>query len=352
VNRASSVLLAALSLPGAGWPPAIAGEPAPIDLRVENLPVLPSTGPLAHVLVRNRGDKPFHGRLDVTFPAGWKMNKTAQDFSLQPGQTQRLAFAIETGRDDTSNAYPVEVRVEGGGLSVRTDRRIPAATAPYLKPVIDGRRDDWKDAVPVDFSSGGKRTTIHTGWSRRQFYLLVAVEEARHVRMPPAGGAPSPFDAVQIAVAPRDAQTPARDDASDQRHEFLLATRDDGRAACFTLYQPEQRVAVARENRRVEGLETPESQLVVRHEGGWTYYECSIPFKTMPSIQPETGREFCFSLLVHDPDGTGLRDWGAAAGLWPDQRNRLAWCRWHGAAWSDLPPFDNKIEWGLCSSKQ
>jgi hypothetical protein len=147
-----------LPLLGAKWPPAIAGEPAPIDLRVENLPVLPSTGPLAHVLVRNRGDQSFHGRLDVTFPAGWKMNKTAQDFSLQPGQTQRLAFAIETGRDDPSNAYPVEVRMEGGGLSVRTDRRIAAATAPYLKPVIDGRRDDWKDAVPVESGSVAGRS--------------------------------------------------------------------------------------------------------------------------------------------------------------------------------------------------
>ena len=55
-------------------------------------------------------------------------------------------------------------------------------------------------------------------------------------------------------------------------------------------------------------------------------------------------------LLVHDPDGTGLRDWGASAGLGPVERNRLAWCRWKGAVWPEAPPFDGKIEWGLCSS--
>ena len=63
------------------------------------------------------------------------------------------------------------------------------------------------------------------------------------------------------------------------------------------------------------------------------------------------GREFCFSVLVHDPDGTGLRDWGEHAGLWPGQRKRLAWCVWGGVKWSDSIPFDGKIEWGLCSSK-
>ena len=63
------------------------------------------------------------------------------------------------------------------------------------------------------------------------------------------------------------------------------------------------------------------------------------------------GREFCMSILVHDGDGTGLRDWGRAAGLWPQQRSRLAWCLWQGAKWPKPPPFDNKIEWGFCSSK-
>ena len=47
------------------------------------------------------------------------------------------------------------------------------------------------------------------------------------------------------------------------------------------------------------------------------------------------GGEFCLSLLVHDPDGVGIRDWGEAVGLWPCQRNRLAWSRWPGARWAE-----------------
>jgi hypothetical protein len=40
----------------------------------------------------------------------------------------------------------------------------------------------------------------------------------------------------------------------------------------------------------------------------------------MPEMKPEAGREFCFSLTVHDPDGTGPRDLGSVMNLWPGQR--------------------------------
>ena len=66
--------------------------------------------------------------------------------------------------------------------------------------------------------------------------------------------------------------------------------------------------------------------------------------------EPPAGTK-SLAVLVHDPDGTGLRDLGEAVGLWPSQRNRFAWSRWQGASWGVEPPFDNKLEWGLCASK-
>jgi hypothetical protein len=68
-------------------------------------------------------------------------------------------------------------------------------------------------------------------------------------------------------------------------------------------------------------------------------------------LRPSEGREFCFSVLVHDPDGTGIRDLGASAGLWPEQRSRLAWSVWSGAKWPEQLPYDSKTPWGMCSSK-
>ena len=108
---------------------------------------------------------------------------------------------------------------------------------------------------------------------------------------------------------------------------------------------------MALQPRELALLELKEAKLVVKSRQGITYYECAIPFSVMRDIKATEGREFCLSLLVHDPDGTGVRDWGEAAGLWPSQRSRLAWCDWQGARWGSEAPFDNKIEWGFCSSK-
>jgi len=328
-----------------------AASKAPVTVRVENLTVLPSTGPLTNITVRNRSKQTVRGQLEAGFPAGWKTNKTSETFTLEPAQTKRIPFAIEKGKDNPNNSYAIKVQVKAGDVSFRADRTITAVTAPYFKPVIDGKLDDWANAVPVTFVSGGKKTTISTYWSRRKFSLLVAVEEDQLTRMPPPGGKVELFDAVQFAMSPGDAVTPTQEDARDQRCEFLMAGGGDG-GACYTLYHPELKLAVARTSRSLEGLATEGAQVAVAREGNYTYYECSIPFKAIPMIRPDPGREICFSVLVHDPDGTGLRDWGKAAGLAEDQRNRLAWCLWQGSKWPAEPPFDQKIEWGFCSSKQ
>ena len=338
-------VLAALA--GCRGPAELRG--ARVAVRAENLTVTPSTGPVTHVLVHNPGSRTFRGRLVADFPRGWKMNRSQQDLAIPPGQTRRVAFAIERGTDAASNSYAVRLRVLGGASTITRTQRIVCASAPYFKPTIDGRIEDWKDALPAAFLTRGKKTVISTYWSRRSFSVLVAVEEDALIAMPDGDGAGG-FDAVQIAVAPREAKTPESPAGTAQRYEFLLAaTKAGGR--CFALLRYGQSVAVAKRPRRLGGLELAAADVAVARSGGVTYYECSIPLKAMPKIRPEPGREFCFSVLVHDPDGTGLRDWGRAAGLWPWQRSRLAWCSWLGAKWPDRPPFDNKIEWGFCSSK-
>jgi hypothetical protein len=112
------------------------------------------------------------------------------------------------------------------------------------------------------------------------------------------------------------------------------------------------KLADARQQRALGPLVYDDAQVAISRREGVTYYECSIPFKLMRSeIRPSEGREFCLSLLVHDPDGTGLRDWGQAAGLPPSRRTWMAWSPWKGADWGEDPPLDNKVPWGLCSSK-
>lgn len=324
----------------------------PVALRVESFTVPPSTQPLVHVQIKNLLAVPYQGSLSPKGPDGWQIAPAKRDVSLRPGETKRLAFAVERGLNLKSNSYPVEISATGGGVTVVRKQDVACASAPYFKPTIDGDPGEWKDAIPVTFTSGGKKTIISTYWNRRQFSILVAVEEEKLIGYPEEPAA-SRCDAVQIAISPQDGKTGTSPDQEASRFEFLFVSSGRGTSAkCFQLAAPGMKLAEGAKPRRLEPLQYEKAQVAVSRSGTTTYYECGIPFGPMrQEIRPSEGREFCMSVLVHDPDGTGIRDWGEAAGLWPRQRNRWAWSRWAGARWGKNPPLDNKLQWGLCSSK-
>jgi hypothetical protein len=330
---------------------ALAGE-APVALRAEHFLVPPSTGPVTYVRVLNRGDVARAGTLRIELPEGWKANRLQAKVSLKPGETARVPFAIEQAHENDSNQYRLHMIFTADGAKVTREQTVFCTTAPYFKPDIDGRAGDWKHAVPVTFTTDGKKTTARTYWNRRHFYALVEVEEADCIGYRKRPGKRG-FDAVQLALAPSDAVTPDARTAKAARYEFLLVAAryfwqgDD----CFTLLKAGEALAKVRQARPLGGREVDGAEVKVRRRRGVTTYECAIPWAAMPKMKPRVGREIRFSFLVHDPDGTGLRDWGDAAGLWPWQRSWLAWTSWRGAQWGKEPPFDGKIEWGLSSSK-
>ncbi len=327
-------------------------EESPVAIRAEHFTVPPSTGPVTHVIVRNRTAGPYDGTIRLNVPDIWRLNTSTQALVLKPGETKRIPFTIEKAIDRDVNSYPLKITVTRGTSRVEHKQSVVCTSAPYFKPVIDGRIEDWKDAIPVTYVTRGKKTVVRTYWNKRTFCLLVEVEEDRLIgyRGKPSAGH---FDALQFALSPRSAKTATDQTGETTRYEFLAAAsallwaKDD----CFALCSPGETIAAPRQNKPLDSLALKKARVVVRRTKGVTRYECAIPFSAMPTIRPDTGREFCFSLLVHDPDGTGIRDWGEAAGLWPDQRTRLAWSEWDGAKWEKVAPFDNKIEWGLCSSK-
>ena len=327
-----------------------AGEP--VALRVGSFVVAPAHSPPAVVSIKNLEQTPYQGMVKIKLPDEWRFKPSEQEVSLAPGQTKRVAFTVTRGMIRQDNSYPVEVSATGSGTTVVRKQNVVCASAPYFKPTIDGHTDEWKDAIPVTFLSGGKKTVISTYWNRRQFSLLVAVEEDKLVAYG-GQGASDGFDAVQLAISPHRSETGASGSGRAARYEFLfVATGTGSDGKCFLLATPDTKLAECDKCRELAALGFDKAKIAVGRDEGITYYECGIPFELMRGqIRPSEGREFCLSVLVHDPDGTGLRDWGQAAGLWPAQRNRLAWSRFAGAKWGDRPPFDNKLQWGLCSSK-
>ncbi len=327
----------------------IAPASEPVALRVESLAVAPASLPLVYVAVKNLRDVPYKGTLELSVPQDWRLATAQQEVSLAPGQVKRIPFTVERGVNRESNAYPIQATATGAGTSVTREQDVVCASAPYYKPTTDGNPEEWKDAIPITFTTDGKKTVISTYWNRRRFSLLVTVEENKLVGLREAGA----FDAIQVAIAPRETKTGTSPSDKAARHEFLFAWTGSGvEGRCFRLIEPGRKLAEAAKPRPLAPLAFSKAKVAVSRKGTLTHYECAIPFRLMRErIRPSEGREFYLSVCVHDPDGTGVRDWGRAAGLWPSQRNPLAWCRWTGDQWGDRPPFDSKLEWGLCSSK-
>lgn len=324
------------------------GAEEPVALRITNMGVTPAHMPSVTVWVKNMSEATYEGSVRLELPDGWRASVPAHDVSLAPGEVTGIRFTLHDAKNREENHYPLTAVAQGAGQEVRRSQEIVCASAPYFKPDIDGEADDWKDAIPCTFVVQGKKVTICTFWNRRQFSMLVGVEEENLISQ----GEDGPFDAVQIALSPQNTKTLANIDGEATRHEFLLASGGAGQGGrCFRLAEPGTKLSATQADRDLSDLEVGAPKMAVWREGNTTYYEWGISFRSLSGIRPSEGREFFLSVLIHDPDGTGLRDWGEAAGLWPCQRNRLAWSDWSGAKWQDEPPMDNKVEWGMCSSK-
>ena len=329
-----SLVLALGTLAGSAEPP--------LRVRAQNLTVLPSTGPVTHVVVRNPLASDYTGSLRVHWPAGWKVSPPGYPLALQSGELKTLAFTIERGADVAANSYPVRIDVAGNGGEWSITQQIVCASAPYNKPVIDGDLAEWKDAIPVTFTVADRPTTVRTYWSGKQFAVAVEVDEDKWIGTRDAT-VETGLDAIQFALSPAD---------GEGRWEFLVAATDPaaGEGRCYLLCKPGQAAALAAQRRPLAGLELQDAKVAVKRDGRLTRYEVSLPFSLMPELRPTAGREFCFSLLVHDPDATGVRDLGEVMNRWPEDRQPGAWCSWQFVRWGDRTPFSSKIEFGFCSS--
>jgi hypothetical protein len=311
--------------------------------QIEPMLVTPSHGPILFVAVKNPGGRSRKGTLRLKTPEGWLLSPPEHEVEISPDQVVRVAFNVQRAKSAEENRYPIQVSFrEEGKPDVTVRQEVVVATAPYSAPNIDGEADDWADSVPVrsvqEDGSSLKETVVKTFWSRRAFSVLVEVEEdrLRPAVFPGSDDEAAYGDAVQLAFG---AEKPGQ-----EGFEYLIvAGGGEGGGTCYRLVKQEDHV-----------VWNPEAKAKCRvtREGKTTRYECSIPWGPMRDVlRPSEGRAFCFSFLVHDPDGTGVRDWGASVGLWPSQRDRNAWSIWWKPVPEDWSPYTARIPWGMCSSK-
>lgn len=326
-------------------------DSAPVTLRAAHFTVPPSTGPVSHVLIKNLTDQSYQGTIRLKLPTSWSANKTDWTVTLNPHETKQLPFVLENAIDLESNRYPVEILAQGPGGRVAHKQDAVCTSAPFFKPKIDGKTQDWADAIPVTFSHQGKKTMISSYWNQDQFCLLVEVEEDKHIgyrKKASAGG----FDAIQFALFPKGAVTGRQPAEKAQRYEFLIIGAASRFSAdkCFLLISPADTLSLTQMPRKLADLSCKEAKVVVKRRKNLTLYECAIPYAVIPKIRLGVGREIGLALLVHDTQGTGIRDWSEAMNLWATP-NPLAWCTIDRIPWGNYSPQVNRITWGLCSSK-
>jgi hypothetical protein len=311
-----------------------------IALRPKNFIVTPSTGPVCEIVVRNNETAPITGTVTPGFMEGWRVAPLSREFELQPGATAVLPFAIEFGSDLAANRYPVAITTEtpAGKSEIRAE--VVCASTPYYKPVIDGKLGEWGDAIPLTFETQGKKTTVRSYWNRDAFFLAVEVEEERLIGLSDADAAAG-MDAIQFALAPGGGD-PA------QRHEYLAA-------ASASMWSADRCFLLVREGKPSEGGKLADAVLdqaavKVRRSGGVTTYEIAVPMAPMGNLRATAGREYCFNLLVHDPDGTGVRDLGCVMNLSEADRGQNHWSDWEFVQWNGYVPYGIGVEFGFCSS--
>lgn len=336
----------------AGTLPLTAQSSPSVNVRIANFTVPPSTGPISHIIVKNTLNVPNQITAELKLPHGWKWTPKQSNILLEPGQLAYIPFTIEKAIDTRSNQYPVEITIiDKDNQTISRQQIIACTSAPYFKPKIDGNLTDWSDAIGVTFNDNGK-TIVRTFWNKKYFCLAVEVHEDKLTGYK-NNPKPGTVDAIQFAISPPKALTGSTPDAKSNRYEFLITDCPGlfAKDKCFQLIKEGDPLSLSQEIRNLETLEFKDAQTVVKRKGKVTIYECAIPFAAMPTIRADVGREICFSLLVHDADDDKIRDMGKASGLWSTQRNKFAWSSWQGVEWYDEIPYDNKIEWGLCSSK-
>jgi hypothetical protein len=310
----------------------------PVALRAHNIVVPPATGPVSGLTVMNLLNAPYTGKVTVTLPNGWKANKTQFDVTLKPNETKHIPFALEKAIDHKSHVYPYKITAVGSGQTVTVDQKVICATTPYVKPKIDGDISEWlSDAVPVTFTCKGKTATVRTFWNKRNFCLSIQVQEDKFVEG---------SDAIQFALASGKASTGKSPDDKTARYEFVIVG-----GKCYQLVKPGSPLGDTQKTGPLPDSPVEKSVVAIKRAKDITTYEISVPMRPMKDLKATTGREYRFGLLVHDPDGTGVRDMARVAAPLPQTVNNYAWSKWAGAKWtSEKPLLGSKLEWGFCTS--
>jgi len=267
------------------------------EVKIRNFTVNPSTGPLGAVDVI--GD--WKGAVTLTPPAGWVLEP--QTVKVEGASAP---FRVVKASENPQNSYLFTV--EAGGKT--ETQAVSVASAPYGKLVVDATPDPiWKDGIPLEWQTAGKKTTLSMFWNEDNLYLAVEME----------GGLKS----LQYGFGfiKKNGTKIYQEFETDAQGKTEHLTLEEGKIV--------KRPVVAKS--------------VSMTESGKTRCEIELPIEAVEGIRFDAGREFYFSLIVQDSEGK-IRDLGERMNRPASTKRKDAWIGVHAELYDAWSIF------GCCSS--
>ena len=256
------------------------------------------------------------GKVKITEPAGMADAVAERSFILSPGQD--IVFYYPIPEKTIQNVMTVKaVAACDTGVRVEKEMSLDFTSAAYTKnpPKIDGKieQGEWnsvwvgasdkKDVLqitdwrgPADLSFGG---TIQ--WDEKNLYLAAVVIDDYHSVTYTPTGAKNMWrgDSIQFGV--------------DDHQE--INNMDKVRFTEINIAEVPGEGDVVFRSKAAYDLTTnvnvDKAELVVNRMNGYTVYELAIPWDELfwEGYVPDPSKEYHFSLMANDNDGSGRRGW-------------------------------------------
>ncbi|MGQ9697741.1 MAG: hypothetical protein ACUVRO_07080, partial [Armatimonadota bacterium] len=331
----------------------------PVSVRVKPLLGAVSQGPPIRVEVTNEIGAPVTGEIMVKPPKGWILAKNRERFGpINPGQTTVVSFPVTQAAVSPDNRYHVTVYAAKRltnlpwqmGWNLKVEQDISAAIAVRGTPTIDGKLDDWENAVPLTLSGpeflspwapegyrkswtvGNLSAVVYTMWDDQYFYFAAKVTDNFHSQISSRENPyhlPHDGDSIQIAFGV-DAHDPSKlkspDDPGYRRglifdtdYEYCLSLTPRG-PEVFRLHTPETGYQTFYPSNPDIGLGVIDSvSLAVARDDvkEVTTYEAAVPWSELRLV--DRTKPVRFSFIINDRDRgnakEGWLEWAAGSGV-------------------------------------
>ncbi|NJL31195.1 MAG: hypothetical protein HC898_05940, partial [Phycisphaerales bacterium] len=139
---------------------------APVEIKAHDLTARIEQGGELQLTLTNVLNRPVSGNLRVAI-SGLQHENHEQQLSLEPHESRIVPIKVLPGKSAADNSYALEASFEAQGeMKVQHKETMRVNVVSKLTPTIDGKLDDWEQALPQSISSDGvvKPSTEQMAW--------------------------------------------------------------------------------------------------------------------------------------------------------------------------------------------